>query len=250
MSTWSTPPEHPVAMPGEVHLWRVDLARPAEEVAGLARLLSADEQDRAARFHFARHRDRFVVARGRLRTILGRYLGCPPARVRFVYGAQGKPALHPDLQVTDLAFNISHSDQRMLCAVTHGARVGVDVEQIRAPADLDAISARFFAPAEQRALQALPADRQVAGFFACWTRKEAFIKALGGGLSIPLDAFVVRVDPAGPAALLAVEKERLPEPVDVDGWSICDIRVGPGFAAAMAIPQTAPLRTCWSGDFA
>ena len=166
-------------------------------------LLDAGERERAARFHFALHRLRFVHGRGLLRRMLGHGTGIAPAAIRFDHGAQGKPRLadQTSVQGGGLDFNLSHSGPLALLALSDGAQIGVDIELPREMPDLLAIARRNFAPAEFRAMTAWPEHSRADAFLACWTRKEAFVKALGSGLSMPLADFEVSLDPDGPAQL-------------------------------------------------
>ena len=162
--------------------------------------LSPDERDRAARFRFARDRQRFVARRGQLRRLLGDYLARPAADIAFDHNAFGKPTVRG---AGDLSFSTSHSGTLGLCVVAHGTEVGCDLER-RQPHLADRATAKhLFAPGEQRALATLPAEQWIEGFFNCWTRKEAYVKALGLGLSHPLDGFEVSLAPDAPATLLS-----------------------------------------------
>jgi 4'-phosphopantetheinyl transferase len=239
--SWELPPSRP-ALPGdEVHVWRARLDAPPERVRRLLDLLAPDERVRAGRFHFRRDEDRFVVARGLLRTILGGYLNSGPERLRFEYGAQGKPALAPEHNPAGLRFNVSHSEGVALYAVTRGREVGVDVERVSARVECEEIAGRFFSPREVARLRALPEALREAAFFDCWTRKEAYIKARGEGLSLPLDGFDVSLAPGEPAALLA---NRL-DPAEVSRWSLRELRPWPGFAAAVAVEGRGWRLKCW-----
>jgi 4'-phosphopantetheinyl transferase len=228
---WLTARDDLPLAPGEVHVWRAALNLPTEQVGALWPLLSSDERERASRFRFQRHRDEFVVARGLLRTILARYLRTEAGQLHFTYGPQGKPALTPDTGGANLRFNLSHSHELALYALTVGREVGVDLEYMRADfASLDT-AARFFSPREVAQLIALPAGQQTAAFFNCWTRKEAYIKARGEGLSLPLDQFDVSLAPGEPARLLGV----LNDEREAARWTIGELRPGPGYAAALAV---------------
>ena len=168
---------------GRVHVWTVALDGPAERPGRLGACLSPDETTRARRFHFEVHRRRFTVARGALRHLLGAYLRRSPESLVFRYGHRGKPELP---EAPELSFNLSHSEERALLAVSHVAALGVDIERLRPMDDMEAIARRFFSPPEHAALMALAPGERVAGFFRCWTRKEAYLKAVGEGLAIPL----------------------------------------------------------------
>jgi 4'-phosphopantetheinyl transferase len=217
--------------PDEVHVWRAALGQPTERSLKLWPLLSSDEQERASRFRFQQHRNDFVVARGLLRRILSSYLRTEARRLKFTCGPQGKPALAPDAGVAKLRFNLSHSHQLVLFALTLGREVGIDLEHIRPEfADLEA-AVRFFSPREIAQLTALPANQQTAAFYNCWTRKEAYIKARGGGLSLPLDQFDVSLAPGEPARLLGV----LNDAREAARWTLMDLQPAPGYAAALAV---------------
>jgi 4'-phosphopantetheinyl transferase len=187
--------------PDELHVWEAWLDRPRDAVERLRTTLSADERARAARFRFDRDRDRFVVGRGLLRRLLGSYLGTTAAEVSFVYGAHGKPLLAD----AGLWFNVSHSGAVALFAFSTAGEVGIDVELDAPEFARERIAERFFSPAEVTALRSLPPALQGRAFMACWTRKEAFIKARGDGMSLALDSFDVSLTPGSPAALLRTE---------------------------------------------
>ena len=199
-------------------------------------LLGTEERVRADRFHFARDHDQFIITRGALRCILAYYLDLTPRDVRFRYGSYGKPALDTDQNAADLRFNLSHTESLALLAVAPKRELGIDVERVRAGMAREGIAERFFAPVEVAALRALPAHRQDDAFFACWTRKEAYVKARGEGLSIPLDQFVVSLAPDQPAALLQVALD----PGEVEHWSLHDLDAGPGYRAALLVEGQNP----------
>ncbi|HLJ49453.1 MAG TPA: 4'-phosphopantetheinyl transferase superfamily protein [Bryobacteraceae bacterium] len=215
------------AASNEVHVWWVELVRPEREVEDLLSLLSLDERERAARFRFAGHRDRFTVARGTLRRVLGHYAGVSPESVRFEYGANGKPSL-PD---SEIRFNLSHSGDIAMIGITRSREIGVDVERMRQDKDLLDIAERFFAPREREALRDLSEEEQRDGFFRCWTRKEAYLKALGAGLSLNLHGFVVSLAPGEPAALLDSEQGA----AEAARWSLVALEPHPDYAAAVAV---------------
>jgi len=224
VSTWSEPPASLTLATGDVHVWRLGLDQPENIVAEFRDTLEAHELERAGRFHFEKHRTHFVVGRGGLRYVLARYLDVKPEEFRFSYGAYGKPALVSE----ELSFNMSHSHGVALFAVALDRELGVDVEHIRADFASEDIARRFFSRGEVAAFNALDKEEQVAAFFRCWTRKEAYIKAIGRGLSEPLDAFDVTLAP-GEAALLRAERG------DTSRWAMFDIDAGDGYAAALAV---------------
>jgi 4'-phosphopantetheinyl transferase len=199
---------------------------PLAVAARLRGLLSAEERARSGRFVFERDRHRYVAAHGRLREILAGYVGAAPASLTFASSPSGKPALAEPR--TELRFNLSHSRGLALVAVTRGREVGVDLEAIRAVEDLDDLAASCFSPAETRALAAVPEGSRLEAFFDGWTRKEAFVKLLGDGLSRPLDSFDVTLGPGEPARLLRVAGARAAD------WAIQQVEVGPGYRGALA----------------
>jgi len=213
--------------PGEVHVWKIALDRPAGVVGELRGLLSADELARADRFRVERGRERYIVGRGVLRTLLNRYTGAPPHALVFAYNEFGKP----ELPGSEVCFNLSHSHGIALAAVTRGRAVGVDIERIREEVIGERIAQRFFSPAEARTLAGLPPAQQARAFFDCWTRKEAWIKARGEGLSIALDSFEVTLGPGEPARLVATR----PDAQEADRWSLQALECEPEFAAAVAV---------------
>lgn len=224
-------PVIPALRSDEVHVWRASLAGPSPGPGTDSSLLSREEGDRAARFISADHRDRWAASRAILRRILAAYLGDDPAALRFRAGAQGKPALLRTEGHGDVRFNLSHSGGVALVAVALGREVGVDVERIREDAAGERLAERFFAPAEAAALRTIPARQRAPAFFACWTRKEAYLKARGVGLTFGLDRVIVPVLPEEPASLLAVEGE----PGEASRWQLEDLRLAAGFAGAVAV---------------
>jgi 4'-phosphopantetheinyl transferase len=210
-----------------VDVWKIALDQPAEIVSELRGLLSADERARADKFRVERGAERYIVGRGVLRTLLSRHTGVPAEALIFAYNEFGKPALPG----CDVCFNLSHSHGIALAAVTRGRAIGVDIERIREEVMREKIAERFFSPAEARALAALPVGQQAQGFFNCWTRKEAWIKARGEGLSIALNSFEVTLAPGEPARLVATR----PDAEEAGRWSLRALDCEPGFAAALAV---------------
>ena len=238
-TTWSQAPASLSLQTGEVHVWRVDLEQPEHVVQQFRSILEDDEIQRADRFHFEKDRRAFAVSRGFLRHVIGRYLQTKPASLRFSYGPYGKPALDGEHQNSSLRFNMSHSRGVALVALAEDKELGVDVEYIRADFASEDIARRFFSPCEVEAFNALPKEQRVAGFFRCWTRKEAYIKAIGRGLSQPLDAFDVTLAPGMPAALLRADDD------DASRWSLSDINVGTDYAAALVVEGHILNIRCW-----
>jgi 4'-phosphopantetheinyl transferase len=239
--SWPSPPAHLMLSKNDVHVWRAALDRPAEDVRRLARTLSADERTRVGQFRFERDRRRFVVGRGVLRAILGRYLGIEPGLVQFGYHPEGKPYLPQDWGAGGLRFNLAHSHGLGLYALARDREVGIDLERCSPKIDCEPIAGQFFSPREVRALQALPARERIKAFYACWTRKEAYLKARGEGLSLPLDGFDVSLAPGEPAALLDVGGDAL----ETSRWSLRELIVDPGYAAALAVEGQGGQLACW-----
>jgi 4'-phosphopantetheinyl transferase len=221
----------------DVHLWRASLDCDAPVLSRLETTLSPDELARANRFVFPIDRSHFVAARGILRELLGAYLRLPPAELKFRYGNHGKPALDANASDADLQFNLSHSGGVAIYAFSLGRRLGVDVEQIRPQRAGEDIARRYFAAREVTELQALPAHLRTQGFFLCWTRKEAYVKAHGAGLSLPLDSFTVSLTPGR-----AVELEAK----DGNQWSMRSYEPAPGVVAAMVVEGRGWQSSCWS----
>lgn len=174
----------------EVHLAYVNLEQPYDVIQQLEGTLSAEEWARAGRFHFAEDARRYIVRRGCLRHLLGHLLQVAPWEISFVLGAQGKPRLAVPFDRSGLSFNLSDSGEMALFAWTTGGEIGVDIEQLRALPDAEALAQRFFAPPELDWLMQQPVDERSTAFYRTWTCKEAALKALGDGLTAPLDAFV------------------------------------------------------------
>lgn len=192
-------------------------------------LLSDAERRRAARFVSARAARRFIVGRARLRQLLAERLGVLPEGVALVSGPRGKPELAGLEARAGLRFNLSRHDEVAVCVLAYDREVGIDVEAVRPVPDADAFVAHWFAPVEREAYRALAPEERPLGFFNCWTRKEAFVKALGAGLSHPLDSFAVSLAPGAPAQLLRVDRPS----TDRRAWSLRSFTPLPGFVAAV-----------------
>jgi 4'-phosphopantetheinyl transferase len=188
-----------------------------------------------------RDREHFIVARGVLRAILGRYLNRVPECLSFSYGARGKPALAGESDTDAIRFSVSHSHGVALYAFTRGREVGIDLERIRCDLAAVEIAERFFSRREVAMLRSLPTAVQHQAFFRCWTRKEAYIKAKGEGLSLPLDQFDVSLAPEEPAAVLGAQRD----PSEASRWSLQDLAPAPGYAAALAAEGHGWRLACW-----
>jgi 4'-phosphopantetheinyl transferase len=241
---WQPPPPHPSISSHEIHIWRASLDLPAALAQRLYAFLAADEQQRAQRLHFDKDRAHFVAARGVLRCILASYLNCAPQKVAFVYGKREKPALSAAIHSPELHFNVSHSHGLALYAVAYQRAVGIDLERIRTNVDYEQIAQRFFSPQEYAILRTLPVNEQCRAFFACWTRKEAYIKAQGDGLWQSLDAFSVTLAPHEPAKLVHTADN----PQQAERWSLHNLLPGPDYAAALAAEGHDWKGTCWQWE--
>ena len=228
-SKWVQAPDSLSLQAGQVDVWRICLEQDGEILDRFRRTLSPEELDRAGRFRFERLQRHFVLSRGFLRYVLGRYLAVEPSSLRFAYNDYGKPSLAGE---ESLQFNMSHSHEIGLVAVTRGVAVGVDVEHIRADFASEDIATRFFSALEVETFSSLPSEERVAAFFRCWSRKEAYIKAIGKGLSQPLDGFDVTLAPFDPAKLLRAGEE------DKLQWTLSDLDVGTDYASALAVEGT------------
>ena len=233
VSAWNEAPSSLSLTTGEVHVWRVELDQPDDWLERFRSCLEADELERASRFHFEKHRRHFIAGRGFLRHVLARYVRTQPEALKFSYSAYGKPA------VSGLRFNMSHSHNVGLLAVAENQELGVDVEHIRADFATEDIARRFFSRAEVESFNALGVGERVAAFFRCWTRKEAYIKAIGLGMSQPLDEFDVTLGPEEQAALLYAKED------DATRWQLSDLDVGPGYAGALIVEAPVSQIHCW-----
>lgn len=235
-----SPKQFPRLTDDQVHVWRIPLNHSSARTLLSLEVLSTDEQARAARFHFDKDRNQFVQARAALRFILGEYLNVRPQKLEFSYGAQGKPALANVHEDSELRFNLSRRSGLALLAVSRGREIGVDVELIRAGMSLFEVAEISFSSLELTTLRGLPERVRPAGFYNCWTRKEAYVKARGEGLSFPLQKFDVSLTPGDPARLIQV-RDNLD---DVDRWTLQEIPVGENYVAALIV-EGADLRvTC------
>jgi 4'-phosphopantetheinyl transferase len=211
----------------DVHVWFAFFEDLAPRVNSFLATLGEDEIEKAGRFKFKKDRDQYMLARGLLREILSQYTGIDPKELRFGYGTQGKPFLIPEPNV---AFNLSHAQGAVLCAVAIDCAVGVDLEYLREDIDDQALAERCFSPSEVAALAGLSPKGQKKAFFVCWTRKEAYIKALGEGLSIDLRSIEV------------LDHPDTPRPLQIGGdsgeaarWTLTNLEVPAGYVAALAV---------------
>jgi 4'-phosphopantetheinyl transferase len=224
---WLQPPGELDLQPRQVDVWRISLDLAIASAKSIESHLSSDESQRAARFHFPEDRDRYIVAHGCLRNVLSRYLHSRPDQLIFATNEYGKPVL-PD---NKLEFNLSHSGDFALIALAWERQVGVDVERIRPDLSTEAIARRYFSQREVSELLALPPEQREIAFFRCWTRKEAYIKAKGLGLSLPLESFDVSLTPNEPAILHATR----PDAKEASLWKLLSLEVDARYASAVAV---------------
>jgi 4'-phosphopantetheinyl transferase len=213
---------------GDVHVWFVELTASAAALATYSNWLSPDEGERASRFRFEHLRSDFTLSRGILRLLLGHYLAAEPGRIRFEYGQQGKPAVADP--ASSLVFNLSHSGAFAAYAFAVECTVGLDVEEVRPMHDAESIVRRFFSPEECQEWLDIPASERDEAFFRCWTRKEAYIKAIGDGLSMPLNSFSVSVQSGKAESLVRSAGE------SYTTWLLHSLQPAEGYVGALAVP--------------
>ncbi len=224
---WVKPAVQPTLEKNEVHIWRASQNVGQGVLSRLCAHLDSAEKARAERFVFPRDRDRFIVARGLLRELLADYAGCRPAEIEFEYGPQGKPLLaSPASAAARMTFNVSHSHGLAAYAFALGAPLGIDIERIRSDFGGTEIAQRYFSPEEVAELNGLPPEARANAFFLCWTRKEAYIKARGEGLQIPLTSFRVSLTPGRPEELRAADGFR---------WELLSFEPAPEYAGAVVV---------------
>ena len=241
-TAWLPGPASPLLPDDEVHVWRASL----DEVAPiqLDRALSQEDRIQGMRFRFDVDRERFLVARASLRLILGRYLRLAPDKLRFAAGEHGKPYLSETKNRLGLRFNLSHSRDLALIAIARKREIGVDIEHMRGDFAGDEIAERFFSQSEISQLKSLAPDVRAEAFFKCWTRKEAYIKGRGEGLSFPLDQFDVSLEPNSDAALLANHLD----PTETARWTLRALSPALDYAAAIAVEHGFSRLRLWSFD--
>ena len=239
-STWLDPPSALLLPAGEVHIWRAGLDAPVVEEQ-LSQVHSVDEIERASRFRFPRDRNRYLVGRAMLRSILARYLACAPGDLCFRYGASGKPMLADTFKGETLEFNVSHSGEYAIYAVARDQKVGIDIEHMRVDMPYEQIAAQFFSPEENRHLRSLPESLRRTAFYFIWTRKEAYVKARGEGLSLPLDRFDVLTPEPYPAFTPFLIRDVVVE----SPWSVQDLEAFADYASSLVIEGAFPLLYCW-----
>ncbi|MBE9125652.1 MULTISPECIES: 4'-phosphopantetheinyl transferase family protein [unclassified Coleofasciculus] len=225
---WHPPPTDLVLSANDVHVWQANLNLPIGQLEKLTQTLSPDEQQRADRFYFERDRTHFIAGRGILRDILSRYLSLEPSQIQFAYSSRGKPALTNTNK--RLSFNVSHSHELALYAISPAPRLGIDLEYMRPMPDAEKLAKRFFSEREYSAIASLPPEEQQAAFFNGWTRKEAYLKATGDGLT-GLEEVEVSLLPGEPARLVSISGNSQA----ACRWLIYPLNPAPDYVAALAV---------------
>jgi 4'-phosphopantetheinyl transferase len=238
---WPVPPALWSLGTCDVHIWAATLLKSAEHILLCHEMLSPDELDRASRFHFDRDRNRFIIGRGSLRAILGRYLNREPGQLQFDYNARGKPALAGSAGEGPLHFNLAHSNDLMLLAVTRVSAIGVDVERLRPLDDAEDMAEKFFSACESSKLKELPNAKKSAAFFNLWTRKEAWLKATGEGIAESLNQVQVSFLADEPARLISLFGDTQAG----RNWHLCELNPAAGFVAAVAVAGGRTRLECW-----
>jgi 4'-phosphopantetheinyl transferase len=241
---WSLLPKTISLENDEVHVFCLTLTLEDSLIARMLPILSQDERSRAERFRVESDRDHFIAARALLRSILALYLQVEPDQLRFRYNAYGKPDLDNNREENPLRFNLSHSSGLALLAVTAGRSIGIDIERLRTDFVEYKVAERFFSPRELEMLRSVPDNYRKRAFLAGWTRKEAFIKVRGEGLSLPLDRFDVSLVPDEPAALLSVDGDA----VEASRWCLQELTPDPEYIAAIVVEGWDWRIKCWQVD--
>src|SRR6266700_4660831 len=237
---WHSPPEQLALADDEVHVWLAPLDLPDSHLYILAQALADDERRRAQAFRFQKDRIHFIVDRFILRALLGLYLTKEPGMLRFCYNEYGKPALTSEAG-DSISFNVAHSHGMAMYAITRKRDIGIDLEYISRDIESEQVALHFFSPYEVSMLRLVPPERQYEAFFNCWTRKEAYIKARGMGLSLSLSSFDVSLTPGTPAALLNIREEDQ----NISDWSLVDMSFNADYAAALAVKGPPFRLQCW-----
>lgn len=235
---WKVPPLAVVLLDQEIHLWQVSLDQVPPIVSRLFELLSADERTHAENIQAEQERDHYIIGRGALRTILARYLGISPEQVQLEYNAHGKPTLPGNIP---LRFNLAHSNDLMVVAVTLQREIGIDIEHLHLMPEAQNIANRIFTKTEIKSLRNLPESQRLEGFFIHWVCKEAYLKALGNGFARPLDSFEILSTLRRPSGLLKV----FDDPSESKRWFFQVFRPSDGYVAAIAVEQKDLKKVYW-----
>ena len=238
---WQHPPTKLRLSKDDIHVWCASLDQQTRTLQQFEQTLSKNELGRAKRFYFDKDRESFIVRHGILRIVLSYYLGIMPGQLEFFYGLHGKPYLAKRFGGDTFRFNMAHSHKLALYAFSRCREIGIDTEYIKTISDDAHIAKRFFSACENAKFSELPARQKKEAFFNCWTRKEAFIKATGDGLSLPLNQFDVSLTPGEQVRLLGVKDK----PEEVSRWSLAALIPAPDYVAALAVEGNDWHLGCW-----
>ncbi len=230
-STWNKPLADLQLSEGTIDVWHTSLNRSDTDIENFRAMLSANEHKRADRFTFPGKRNEYIISRGLLRQVLGQLLGADPAGLTFSYSAKFKPYLPDTWNGHTVSFNVSHSHDKAIIAITLDRELGIDIEKIRTNVEFIKLATRFFSLTEVAALKEYSNADLPKAFFACWTRKEAFVKALGKGIWFGLSQFSVAVDPEEACPSLITHWD----PEDAAKWSMVNIDTEADYQAALAV---------------
>jgi 4'-phosphopantetheinyl transferase len=242
--SWQPSAHQPLPAPGEIHVWRIDLAARSGSPADTA-VLSPDEHERAMRLLCEHKRARFIAGRSALRRLLGQYLGETPRSLAFRYGPHGKPALAAVASPAILTFNFSHSEDLALLAVATDREVGIDIENRHRDISADSFARHILCENEAAALQRLPAERHKQALLTAWTRKEAYVKALGEGLARSLKSFSAGIADDEPAVRRLEDASGEPRT-----WQFTPLAVHPDYLACVAAPGSDWMPRCFDWQLA
>jgi len=240
-SRWHRAIPEKLMLSNEVHVWRAFLDLPQFEMESLLEILSVDELERASRFHFERHKKRFIVSRGILRNILSHYIDIIPQKVFFEYSSQGKPVLAHKPGEATYHFNLSHSGEFALYAVSPESGVGIDIERIQDDISVDQISQKFYSHKEIHQLEIIHKNDRSELFFQYWTRKEALLKATGEGISFQMEQCDVSLIDGGVLSPIILPGNN----EESSSWYVQDLSPGPGYVAAIAVESSNCTISCW-----
>lgn len=227
---WQRPPGTVLLSTEYIDIWRVPLDLPSAQIDKYHAVLSGDELERCDKFKSAKRRREFIIGRGALRTLIGQCLKLDPSALNIVYSEHQKPCLPEAVPGAPATFNLTHSHDLALIALTLERDIGIDIEYLRADVDFRKLARRFFSKQEVQSLESCTDARLTAAFFACWTRKEALLKALGKGIAFGLKEFSVSVDPLDREVDLLTHWDQ----AEASRWSILNMKPGPDYAAAVA----------------
>jgi len=227
---WSSPPSVLIAAIDEVHVWRIPLDLPSGQIQRIGQTLSSDEQSKANRFHFERDRRRYIASHGTLRNIIGKYLCVEPGQLKFYYSPLGKPFLVSDKNTEQLCFNLSHSNEYALCAVTLNREIGIDLEYIRPNPDTESMARRLFSHREYETIYSFSPNQRQQAFFDLWTLKEAYLKATGKGIG-GLEQVEISLSSTDAPSLLVDSENKCV----TDRWTILQFKPAQGYTAGLAV---------------